>query len=154
MADENLIGRRAVMLGAAALSARIPQARAQEKVNMRLSWWGSDDRHQKTLKLIKLWESRNPGATMAPQYGGLIGYQDKLSTEFAGHNAPDIMQIQANREALIAAGRLLRLDPAVASGQLDLGDVNKSVRDALRGDGRLYSMPWGLACGSFFIDTK
>src|SRR5580704_4502284 len=142
MVEAGLIGRRAIMLGAA--SALAGPARAQGKVTMRISWWGSDDRHQKTLKLIKLWESRNPGATMTPQYGGLVGYQDKLSTEFAGHNAPDIMQIQANREALIAAGRLLRLDPAVASSELNLSDVNKTVLDTLKVDGKLYSLPWGL----------
>jgi len=148
-----MIDRRTIMLAAASLLAT--RARAQEKkIDMRISWWGSDDRHQKTLKLIKLWESRNPGATMAAQYGGLIGYQDKLSTEFAGHNAPDIMQIADNREALIASGRLLRLDAAAASGQLDLSDVNKSVLESLKVDGKLYSLPWGLACACFFLDTK
>ena len=92
--------RRSVLLGAGALltgTALAGHAKAQEPAKMRISWWGSDDRHQKTLKLIKLWESRNPGVTMSAQYGGLIGYQDKLSTEFAGRNAPDIMQISDNR---------------------------------------------------------
>jgi multiple sugar transport system substrate-binding protein len=144
------------LLGAAgALALGSGAALAQStNVKMRISWWGSDDRHQKTLRLIKLWESRNPGATMAAQYGGLIGYQDKLSTEFAGHNAPDIMQISDNRESLAASGRLLRLDPFVASGQLNLADANKSVLETVKIDGKLFSIPWGLAGGCFFLDTK
>ena len=151
--------RRAVLRGAASAlvgAGLLPGAAGAQdtKVTMRISWWGSDDRHQRTLKLIKLWESREPGATMTPQYGGLIGYQDKLSTEFAGRNAPDVMQIADNRESLIASGRLLRLDEFVASGQLDLTNANKSVLETMKVGGKLYSIPWGLAGGCFFLDTK
>ncbi len=149
--------RRSVLLGAGALlsgTALVGHAKAQEPAKMRISWWGSDDRHQKTLKLIKLWESRNPGVTMSAQYGGLIGYQDKLSTEFAGRNAPDIMQISDNRKSLIASGRLLQLDDYIASGELDLSSANKSVLETLKVNGKLYSIPWGLAGGCWFFDTK
>ena len=140
------------MLGATLLPAR---GRADDaKISMRVSWWGSDDRHQRTLKMLKLFEARHPGLSMTAEYGGLIGYQDKLSTEFAGGNAPDVMQIADNREALAASGRLLRLDDAIASGQLNLADANKSVLEALRINGKLFSIPWGLACGCYFLDTK
>lgn len=154
-----LVSRRNILLRIAAMLAAPPllsgAARAQaSKINMRISWWGSDDRHQKTLRLIKLWESKNPGASMTPQYGGLVGYQDKLSTEFAGRNAPDIMQISDNREALIASGRLLRLDEFIASGQLDLSNANKTVMATIKVGGKTYSIPWGLACGCYFLDTK
>lgn len=152
-------GRRGVLLGAASLLAgtTLPfqQTRAQDaKVTMRIAWWGSDDRHQRTLKMIKLWESRNPGGKMTAEYGGLIGYQDKRSTEFAGGNAPDVLQIADNRESLIASGRLMQLDSAIASGQLNLSDANKSVLETLKFGGKLYSIPWGLAGGCFFFDTK
>src|SRR3569623_3649086 len=90
------LNRRNVLLGTASLAA-FPLlggiAWAQDKIDMRINWWGSDDRHQKTLKLIKLFEQKNPGIKMTPEYGGLIGYQDKLSTEFAGGHAPDVMQL-------------------------------------------------------------
>jgi multiple sugar transport system substrate-binding protein len=150
--------RRDVLRGAAALGATAVMTRglrAQDvKATMRLAWWGSDDRHQRTLKLIKLFESRHPGLVMTGEYGGLIGYQDKLSTEFAGRSAPDIMQISDNRESLIAAGRLLQLDPYIANGQLDLKDANTAVLNTLKVGGKLYSIPWGLACGCYFLDTK
>jgi len=76
-----MLARRAVLIGVAAALSKSSAARAQAKATMRISWWGSDDRHQKTLKLIKLWESQNPGVTLTPEYGGFIGYQDKLFTE-------------------------------------------------------------------------
>ncbi len=146
-----LLGATSLLGGTALFAGGV---RAEDaKIKMRIGWWGSDDRHQRTLKLIKLWESRKPGAVMTAEYGGLIGYSDKISTEFAGRNAPDVLQISDNRESLIAAGRLLRLDDYIASGQLNLSDANRSVLETLKVDGKLYSIPWGLACGCFFLDA-
>lgn len=142
----------AVMLGGSSLLAGL--AHAQSAETMRIAWWGSDDRHKKTLKVLKLFEEKNPGLSMSSEYGGLIGYQDKLSTEFAGGNAPDVMQIADNRESLIASGRLLDLDDAIKSGKLDLSTANKAVLETTKVDGKLYSIPWGLACGCYFLDTK
>lgn len=153
----DLATRRSVIAGSAALlgTALSGVVHAQDaKGNLRISWWGSDDRHQRTLKIIKLWESRNLGYTLTPEYGGFLGYQDKLSTQFAGRNAPDIMQIADNRESLIASGRLLRLDEYVALGQLDLSSANPGVLQTVKVAGKLYGIPWGLACGCFFLDTK
>jgi multiple sugar transport system substrate-binding protein len=151
------MSRRSLLIGAAALAGSpllSGIAGAQEAIEMHVAWWGSDDRHQKTLKMLKLFEQKHPGLTMAGQYGGLIGYQDKISTQFAGGNAPDVMQISDNREALIASGRLLELDDAVTSGKIDLSDANKSVVESIKVGGKLYSIPWGLACGCYFLDTK
>ncbi|MDB5585742.1 MAG: carbohydrate transporter substrate-binding protein [Devosia sp.] len=151
------LSRRTLLMGATAL-AGLPLlsslARGQDKIDMRIAWWGSDDRHQKTLKIIDLFEAEHPGLTMESQYGGLIGYQDKLSTEFAGGNAPDIMQVSDSRESLIKSGRLLELDDYIKSGELNLSDANTSVLETLKVDGKLYSIPWGLASGCYFIDTK
>lgn len=151
------LSRRSLLIGTAILagSGLLPEfANAQQAAEMLVAWWGSDDRHQKTLKLLKLFETKHPGLKMDAQYGGLIGYQDKISTQFAGGNAPDIMQISDNREALIASGRLLQLDDAIASGKIDLTDANKSVVETVKVGGKLYSIPWGLACGCYFLDTK
>ncbi len=151
------LSRRTVLMGATALVG-LPLlsslAHGQDQVDMRIAWWGSDDRHQKTLKMIDLFEAEHPGLTMESQYGGLIGYGDKMSTEFAGGNAPDVMQIAESREALIKSGRLLQLDDYITSGALDLSDANTSVLETVKVDGKLYSIPWGLASGCYFIDTK
>ncbi|MGV8989392.1 MAG: ABC transporter substrate-binding protein [Cypionkella sp.] len=150
--------RRQVLVGAAALAGSpflSHMAIAQQgDGKLRISWWGSDDRHQKTLKIIELFQKKHPGTELTSQYGGLIGYKDKLSTEFAGGNAPDVMQISDSREALIASGRLLELDAYVADGKLDLTNANQDVLDIVKVDGKLYSIPWGLATGCWFLDTK
>jgi multiple sugar transport system substrate-binding protein len=156
-AAQHPVSRRNVLAGAAALAASPLLANfvgAQETAEMLIAWWGSDDRHQKTLKIMKLFEEKHPGLKMNAQYGGLIGYQDKIATQFAGGNAPDVMQISDNREALVASGRLLQLDDAISSGAINLSDANKSVIETIKVGGKLYSIPWGLACGCYFLDTK
>src|SRR5687768_1848980 len=35
-------------------------------VEIRFSWWGSDDRHQTTQEIIDLFEEKNPGITVVP----------------------------------------------------------------------------------------
>jgi multiple sugar transport system substrate-binding protein len=148
--------RRSVLLGAAVLAAgaALPAAvRAQSTATLRLSWWGSNDRHQKTLKLIKLFEQKHPGVTITPEYGGFVGYQDKLSTEFAGGNAPDVMQV-AESGQLIASGRLQPLDDYISQGKIDTSDENQGVLATSKVKGKLYSLPWGLACGCYFLDNQ
>ncbi|SHG01575.1 multiple sugar transport system substrate-binding protein [Kaistia soli DSM 19436] len=148
--------RRTILVGAGALAASpllSGVSFAQDATTMRLSWWGSDDRHKKTLALIQLFQSKHPGLSVTPEYGGFVGYQDKLSTEFAGGNAPDVMQV-ADPGALIAAGRLLALDDYIAAGKIDVSNASKSVLETAKVGGKQYSVPWGLACGCYFLDNQ
>ncbi len=62
-------------------------------VNLRFSWWGGDQRHEATLKVIEMYEALNPGVNIEGEYGGFDGYLEKMITQMAGNAAPDIMQI-------------------------------------------------------------
>ncbi|MBP1996518.1 ABC transporter substrate-binding protein [Paenibacillus eucommiae] len=64
-----------------------------DKVSLRFSWWGSDPRHEATLKVIALYESKHPNVKIDGEYMGSDGYKEKLMTQLAGGSAPDIMQI-------------------------------------------------------------
>lgn len=68
---------------------------SEDEITLRFSWWGGDSRHQATLDVIELYESKHPGIKIEAEYGGADGYKDKRMTEMAGKNAPDIMQIDA-----------------------------------------------------------
>jgi oligogalacturonide transport system substrate-binding protein len=60
---------------------------------LRFSWWGGDTRHKPTLSAIKLFEDKNPGVKIKPEYMGWDGYPERLTTQISGGNEPDIMQI-------------------------------------------------------------
>ena len=64
-----------------------------EQVTLRFSWWGSDVRHKATLEAIDLYMKENPNVKIEAEYGGVDGYQDKLSTQLGGGTAPDLIQV-------------------------------------------------------------
>ncbi len=68
-------------------------ASAGEDIVLRFSWWGGSERHENTLKVIKLFEEQNPGVTIKAEYMGWSGYVERLSTQIGANSEPDIMQI-------------------------------------------------------------
>ena len=62
---------------------------------LRFSWWGADTRHGPYLKTFELYEELNPGVVIEPEYSGWDGYQEKLMTQLAGGQEPDIITLDA-----------------------------------------------------------
>jgi multiple sugar transport system substrate-binding protein len=162
-----LLSRRSILIGSAAAAGTFLLAACSSPAptggdagaasgapaDLAISWWGSDDRHQKTLALLKLYSQKHPEVTFQPTYGGLVGYQDKMVTEFSGGNGPDVMQV-ADKLPFIAGGQFLQLDKYVKDNTLDLSKADQKTIDAQKIDGKLYTLPWGLAAGVMFYDTK
>jgi multiple sugar transport system substrate-binding protein len=67
----------------------------QTPVKLRILWWGSQARHDVTLKVLDLYTVKHPNVTFEPEYQGFDGYLDKLSTQAAAKNAPDVFQMDA-----------------------------------------------------------
>lgn len=67
---------------------------SDEKVTLRFSWWGGDDRHEATLAVIDAYEKEHPNITIEAEYSSYDGYAEKKTTEFASGTAPDIFQIE------------------------------------------------------------
>ena len=61
--------------------------------DLRFAWWGGGERHEAMLAATKLFESKNPGVKIKAEYSGFQGYQERLSTQIAGRNEPDVMQV-------------------------------------------------------------
>jgi oligogalacturonide transport system substrate-binding protein len=65
----------------------------QEEADLRMSWWGGNERHEATLAVIDLYTEQNPHVTIEAEYGGYSGHYQKLITQIAGGTAPDLMVI-------------------------------------------------------------
>ena len=76
----------AVAIAAPAVARAAPEA-------LRFAWWGGAGRHEATLKAVRLFESRNPGARIKCEYMGFNGYLERLTAQIAGRSEPDVMQI-------------------------------------------------------------
>ncbi|MDQ1060091.1 multiple sugar transport system substrate-binding protein [Arthrobacter globiformis] len=69
------------------------QSSADGKVEPRFSWWGGDKRAQVTQAAIAAFEAENPNIKIKAEYGDWSGYWDKLATQVAANDAPDIIQM-------------------------------------------------------------
>eukprot|EP01042_Synura_sphagnicola_P030490 gene30490-39290_t len=96
-----MLSRRDTLRGGLALgaSAFAPaagfNALAAETV-MRLYWWGTPTRTERTLGAARLFEAANAGVKINGEVGG-ADYWSKLTTMIAGGNAPDIYQLEPGR---------------------------------------------------------
>ncbi|MER6141111.1 ABC transporter substrate-binding protein [Streptomyces sparsogenes] len=63
------------------------------KVTLRFTWWGNPDRAARTEAAVKLFEKKNPAIRISTSFAGFDAYKQKLATQAAGGDAPDVMQL-------------------------------------------------------------
>ena len=116
-----------------------------DEVTLRFSWWGGDSRHQATLDVIELYESKHPGIKIEAEYGGADGYKDKRMTEMAGKNAPDIMQIDAPWLYEMQTQFDAFADLSEFADVLDMSGFDEEfISSQCSLDGTVYGLPTGI----------
>ena len=61
-------------------------------VDLRMSWWGGNGRHQVTLKALEEFHKLNPDINVKAEYTGWDGHLSRLTTQMASGTEPDVMQ--------------------------------------------------------------
>ncbi len=101
------------------------------QTNLRLAWWGGDARHEMYNALADMYEQQNPDIKLDREFAGWGPYWERLATQTAGGNAPDILHMhQLNLEQYAGRGALLDLTPLVESGEIDLSDFSQAIIDS------------------------
>ena len=86
-------------------------------VELRVAWWGSQDRHNRTIKAIELFQKKYPNIKVTYEFAGWGDYWTKMTTQAAGRNLPDVMQQDyAYITEWTSRGLLAPLDDYVKSG--------------------------------------
>ena len=100
---------------------------AEEQIVLRVSWWGSQGRHDRTLAAIELFESKYPHITIEPEFAGWENYWERIAAQAAGRNLPDVFQQDMQYLDLYGSrGMLLDLGPYVESGAIDITYISES----------------------------
>lgn len=123
-----------------------------EKVTLRFSWWGADDRHKRTQQVIEMFQKKHPNITVKGEFKEWNGYWDSLATTMAANDAPDIMQMD---ELYIAsyAERGALLDLNEAKKHLDTANFDQKALATGAIDGKQYGLPVGLGMYSIMVNT-
>ncbi len=124
--------------------ASSPAGEKQQNVELRMAWWGSQERHDKTLAAIELFESKYPNIKITAEYSGMDGYFDKLNTQIAAGNAPDLIQMGGNIMEYVDRKALLDLQPYVGN-VIRLEDFDQSLINEATADGKLYGVTLGVS---------
>jgi len=120
--------------GNSGTGAATPTADDTSPVTLRFTWWGNDVRNKNTAQVIADYMKLHPNVTITGEPGVWASYWDKLSTQVAGNNAPDIVQMDEqyirdySRKGILADLSKLPIDTSkFAKGLVATGTISDKV---------------------------
>ncbi len=127
---------------------------AQSEQRLRMFWWGSKERAERTNKVNQLYQQNHAGLTIAGESLGWTDYWPRLATQTAGRNAADVLQMDYRYIFEYARrGALLPLDGYVPNA-LNLGDFSQAAVDSGKVDGKIYGVSLGLNSTAMIYDKE
>jgi multiple sugar transport system substrate-binding protein len=123
-------------------------------VLLRLAWWGSAERHERTYEALALFEEQYPGVTVTSEVASFDGHFDKLAVQTAGGEAPDVFQMSGQYILDYAArGTLLDLNQFVPD-IIDLSTWDEGSRDLGVIDGVMAGIVIGVDTYAIIFDEE
>jgi multiple sugar transport system substrate-binding protein len=117
--------------------------------NLALAWWGNPTRNKNTQAMIDAYMKANPDVKISGQPGEFNSYWDKLATQTAGGQAPDIIQMDMNYIAEYGTrGALLDLS------KVDTSKFVEGTVDSGKIDGKLVGVNAGINSALIFANPK
>jgi multiple sugar transport system substrate-binding protein len=108
-----------------------PEERAQVDdgpIELSVFWWGGTRRAEATEKALRLYSQQNPRVSFRVTWQSLAGYYDRIATQAAGGNAPDLFQIDDTLLTEYTQRQIvLDLTPYVVDQRLDLRGLPPSL---------------------------
>jgi multiple sugar transport system substrate-binding protein len=149
------LSRRSVLkataaMGLTSLGGRM--AHAEGDLRLRVYWWGSKERADRTLKATALYQQRNPNVKIDGETLSWNDYWARLATQVSGRNAPDLIQMDYRYLTEYARrGTLLPLDGFMGK-TLEIADFGKESLNSCSVDGKLYAINLGNNSNALIYD--
>ncbi|WP_431221588.1 ABC transporter substrate-binding protein [Serratia sp. L9] len=137
---------------AASLSMFAYQSVAAEQVDLRMSWWGGNGRHQVTLKAIEEFQKQNPNIRVKSEYTGWDGHLSRLTTQIAGGTEPDVMQTNWNWLPIFSKDGGGFYDLNKVSEYLDLTQFDPKELQTTTVNGKLNGIPISVTARVFYFN--
>jgi len=122
---------------------------AENPVTINYTWWGNDDRAERTRKAIALFESKNKDIKVNGNFTDFAGYWQKRATEAAGGGLPDVMQWDLSylrdygqRKQLLDLGTV----------KIDTSAFEKSLLPSGQIKGKTYGIPTSTNAFAVYYD--
>ncbi|MER2061008.1 MAG: sugar ABC transporter substrate-binding protein [Niallia sp.] len=121
-----------------------------KKVEIRFSWWGDTKRNEVYNAIVDRFEEEYPNIKVKREFGGWGDYWERLATQIAGGNAPDVISMhQFYVSDYARRNALLDLNEYVQSDTINQNDFPESVLDSGKVDGKLYMVAQGVTMSGY-----
>lgn len=126
----------------------------QDTIELQLTWWGSQTRHDKTIEVIEMFEAEYPNIDIVYEFSNFTDYWTLLATKAASDSLPDVMQHDyAYLAEWALRGQLMPLDDFFADGTIDVSNIAPSIIDSGKIDGQAYGLSLGSNSQAFILDV-
>ncbi len=119
------------------------QADETGPVTLRYSWWGNAERADLMQKAIDRFQAKHPNIKVTPSFQEFEAYWQKMATETAGGNAPDVFQMDFGYLREYSDRNVLYDLKQQEGAHLQLGDLVDGLKGAGEIKGKLYGVPVG-----------
>jgi multiple sugar transport system substrate-binding protein len=140
------------VLGGCGEPAKPRPAGNTTRTTIRMSWWGSTERHMRTQDALVAFSRHHPDIKVEPQFSGSDGYWERLASQATGGSLPDVIQMDyAYIAAYASKGYLRPLDDLVPK----VVDLTTFSADLLAGgkiDDKLYGVNNGINCTALVVN--
>lgn len=124
-------------------------------VTIRMAWWGGQARNEKFNEMLDAFEATHPNIKVEREPNSETAYVEKVTTQAAGQNAPDVMQSSSfYLDDFVARNLYMPLDDYVESGKIDLSNFDGVDIKGGQKDGKQYIALWGhIITGIIYNET-
>lgn len=147
-----LIDRRQFLMGSTALAVAAGISPAFAAEALRMIFWGSQARADRTYGVTDLY-AKAGGPAVQGEFLAWGDYWPKLATQTAGGNAPDIIQMDYRYIVEYAKRNAIAPLDEFVGGALPLADFDKDQLDGGKVDGKLYGISLGANSVALMINT-
>lgn len=145
----NFVAGGATLLSMSALGSKAFAADSR----LRLLWWGSQPRADRTNKVTQLYQAKNAGTSITGEFLGWGDYWPRLATQVAGRNAPDVIQMDYRYIVEYARRGALAPLESYMPAKLSLGDFDPAQIEGGTVDGHFYGVSLGANSASTVLNT-
>lgn len=134
----------------AASTATSVAAPAEGDVSLTISWWGGDTRHTAYQEAIAAFSEEHTNITVSPTFAAWSGWEDTMSTKFAGGVAEDVCQVNWNWLYNYSSNGQTFIDLNTVSDYIDLTQWDEAPLNACVVAGMQQAVPVSMTGRIFF----
>jgi len=131
----------------------VKSVKKKEPVTLKIAWWGEQPRHDSTVKVIELFEKKNPDIKIEYEYSSWDDYWKRLAPLAAANQLPDIVQMDLLYIKSYSQNNLLAdLTPYIKNNLIDTKLIDEKILSGGLIGNKLYGFPLGMNAPVVIVD--